>query len=528
MSSVSILNHVLGPIMRGPSSSHSVAALRIGRLALDLMGGRIDRVDVDYDPNGSLVTTHNSQGSDLGLLGGLMGWEADDVRLPDYAEHIARNGIAVNVNYVSYGATHPNTYRLRLENEEETHTLTAISLGGGMIQVQNIDGAQLALSGGSHVLLVYLKDPTNPPWMLFDSFGAENCISHPGDHPLIEVQSRKPYELSLLDVLRRSPEVRSIRILNPVIPVLDSSASDGALPFTNCDEMLQFNRLRGLSLPQLALAYEMSRSELSASEIREHVGRVLNIMKSSVADGSRGTQYVDRVLPSQTLKFREARANGKLVGGSVLHDVILAVTAVLEVKSSMGVIVAAPTAGSCGVVPGALLGVAKTVLPSDEELIDALLACGVIGMFIARGATFAAEEGGCMAECGSAAAMVAAGIATMNHATVPQAIGAASMALQNSFGLTCDTVANRVEAPCLGRNTSSATNAIASADMAIAGFQHLIPLDEVIAAMAQVGKAMPRELCCTGLGGLAITPTSKKIEQRLVQINQAARPAVSN
>ena len=129
-----------------------------------------------------------------------------------------------------------------------------------------------------------------------------------------------------------------------------------------------------------------------------------------------------------------------------------------------------------------------------------------------------------MAECGSAAGMVAAGIVTLNHGTIDQSIAAASMALQNSFGMTCDTVANRVEAPCLGKNTMSAANAITSADMAIAGYQHLIPLDEVIAAMAKVGEALPRELCCTGLGGLAITSTSKRIEQQLVQINQTSQP----
>ena len=510
--------------MRGPSSSHSAAGLRIGRIALDLMGGCIDRVDIDYDPNGSLVTTHQCQGSDLGLFGGLMGWDADDPRLPDYAEHIVTAGIEVNTNYVSYGATHPNTYRLRLENQEQTRTLVAVSLGGGMIEVQSIDEAQLKLSGGSFVLLVYLKDVNNPPPFLLDTLGAENCIIHSGSCPMVESQSRKAYDQALLDALEQAPEVDSVRVLAPVVPVLDSGATDAELPFTTCDGMLQFNRDRNLTLPQLALEYEMARSELSASEIRGQVAHVLDVMKSGVADGSRGTEFVDRILPSQTLGFREAQSAGKLAGGSVLSEVILAVTAVLEVKSSMGVIVASPTAGSCGVVPGALLGIAKVLQPSDEQLIDALLVCGVIGMFIARGATFAAEEGGCMAECGSAAGMVAAGIVTLNHGTIDQSIAAASMALQNSFGMTCDTVANRVEAPCLGKNTMSAANAITSADMAIAGYQHLIPLDEVIAAMAKVGEALPRELCCTGLGGLAITSTSKRIEQQLVQINQTSQP----
>lgn len=517
MSSVSILNHVLGPIMRGPSSSHSAAALRIGRIALDLMGGRIKTVEVDYDPNGSLVTTHQCQGSDLGLFGGLMGWNADDHRLPDYADQIVNHGITVNINYVDYGATHPNTYRLRLENDSESHSLTAVSLGGGMIEIQNIDAADLLLTGGSHVLLIFLKDQTQVPAILASKLSDQNFQLRRGDCQFVEVQSLSPFDDQLLEELRRLDEVTAVKILNPVLPVLDPVNDD--LPFRTCAEMLQFNESHNFTLPQLAIEYEAARSGMPASEIVEHVRSVLHVMQEGVHKGSLGTEFADRILPSQVGRFQQARSEGKLVGGSVMHDVILAVTAVLEIKSSMGTIVAAPTAGSCGVLPGALLGVAASLNPSEDALIDALLSCGMIGQFIARGATFAAEEGGCMAECGSASSMVAAGIVTLNGGHVDQAIAAASMALQNSFGMTCDTVANRVEAPCLGKNTMAAANAVTSADMAIAGYEHLIPLDEVIDAMAEVGKALPREICCTGLGGLAITPTSKRIEKQLVQIN---------
>jgi L-serine dehydratase len=143
------------------------------------------------------------------------------------------------------------------------------------------------------------------------------------------------------------------------------------------------------------------------------------------------------------------------------------------------------------------------------------LAAGLIGMFIANGATFAAEEGGCMAECGSASGMSAAALVVLANGSPQQGLAAASQALQNSFGMTCDTVANRVEAPCLGKNTMAAANALAAANMALAGFDHLIPIDEVIVAMAKVGKQMPRELCCTGLGGIAICPSSKALEEQL-------------
>jgi L-serine dehydratase len=187
----------------------------------------------------------------------------------------------------------------------------------------------------------------------------------------------------------------------------------------------------------------------------------------------------------------------------------------MEMKSSMGVIVAAPTAGSCGALPGALLAVADALGKDTNERVEAMLAAGMIGVFIAEEATFAAEEAGCMAECGSGASMGAAGIVSLAGGSYDQQIGAASMALQNSLGMTCDTLANRVEAPCLGRNVTAASNALSSANMALADFQHLVPIDQVIVAMREVGELMPREICCTGLGGLAVTPASREIAKKL-------------
>jgi L-serine dehydratase len=478
---VSILNHVLGPIMRGPSSSHSAAALRIGRLARDLMGGSLRRVVVTYDPNGSLVTTHKSQGSDLGLAGGLLGWEADDERLRDYESHLNQAGIDVQVRYESYGADHPNTYQLRLSDGSVEHTMTAVSLGGGAIEVRRIDGAAVRLTGGSYAL--------------YDATGRR-----------LVATSNEPFDASRLGV------VGEARVLHPVLPVLDG---DGSPPFATCEQMLAVGRRDQLTLPQLAIMHEAARSGMRESQLRDRVGRVLSVMRRGYENGLKGTAYEDRILPSQVGGFQAERQRDRMVGGEAMKDVIEAITAVLETKSSLGPIVAAPTAGSCGVLPGTLLGVARRLDFTDEQLIDGLLVAGLIGVFIAEGATFAAEEGGCMAECGSASGMVAAALVHLRGGTSAEAIAAASLALQNSFGMICDPIGNRVEAPCLGKNTMAGLNAMAAANMALAGYEHLVPFDEVVDAMDQVGKALPRELCCTGLGGLATTPTAQRIETRI-------------
>jgi L-serine dehydratase len=204
-----------------------------------------------------------------------------------------------------------------------------------------------------------------------------------------------------------------------------------------------------------------------------------------------------------------------LLEAGVLDRVILYVTALMEVKSAMGVIVAAPTAGACGALPGACLAAADALGKSQQEVARAMLAAGLIGVFIAHRATFAAEVGGCQAECGAGSGMAAAALVTLAGGTALQAVDAASMALQNVIGLVCDPVANRVEVPCLGRNVMAASNALACANMALAGYDAVIPLDEVIGAMDQVGRSIPRELRCTALGGLSVTPTSQEIGRRL-------------
>jgi L-serine dehydratase len=206
---------------------------------------------------------------------------------------------------------------------------------------------------------------------------------------------------------------------------------------------------------------------------------------------------------------------GRLLDSGMLNTMILYVSALMEVKSAMGVIVAAPTAGSCGGLPGAVIGAAERMGLSEDHMAHAMLAAGMIGVFICARSTFAAEVCGCMAECGSGSGMAAAALVTLAGGSARQAVDAASMALQNTLGMICDPVANRVEVPCLGKNVLAASNALACANMALAGYDAVIPLDETIAAMDRVGKSLPMELRCTTLGGLSITATSQALEKKL-------------
>lgn len=514
----SIFNDVIGPVMRGPSSSHCAASLRIARMCRDLMQEQIKNINIEFDPHGSLATTHKSQGSDMGLFGGFLGWEAYDERLPESEKHLSTAGIHVTINIADIDVPHPNTYKIILNNDFESHEMVAISTGGGMIEVIRIDGATVNMAGDYYETLIYCKSPAPIIEFINASLTYDDVHIRTGNKSFIQISSQKPFNEILQQELKSMHGVESIRVLNPVLPVL--ARKNMRVPFITCNEMLEYNNEKNLSLWELAVAYEAERGNISPTEVFEKMRQIVHIMGNAIATGLKGTSYHDRILGSQSVQFKEKLVNQKLVGGDANNTVIMYVSAIMEVKSSMGVIVAAPTAGSCGGLPGAVFGIAHSLELHEDEIIKAMLSAGLIGVFIAAHATFAAEVGGCMAETGSGGGMAAAAIVEMKGGNLNQSLTAASLALQNSLGIICDPIGNRVEAPCLGRNVMAATNAISSANMALSDYVQLIPLDEVIETMKLVGDQIHHTLRCTNLGGLSITKTAKKIEAMLEQNEQ--------
>lgn len=513
---LSIFNDVIGPVMRGPSSSHCAGSLRIGRMLRNLLNDVIHEVLIEYDPKGSLVTTHESQGTDMGLYSGFLDYDTDDERILKYKEEIKKAGIKIRVNHVAYGAEHPNTYRITLKNNKCTHQVTALSLGGGMIEIVEIDGAAVSMQGDFWETLVFVPAAEEhlvgefAAWLEAEEISLKNCRQ-----PFIHISTTKPIDTMAINKIKSHASVARVAVLKPVLPVI--SRRDIQVPFRNCGEMIRFNKDKNLQLWELAVAYEMARGNISAAEVFEKMAVIVRIMADSIDTGLRGTEYADRILPAQSLLFKEKMIQGKLLDDPVLNRIILYVSAVMEMKSSLGVIVAAPTAGACGTLPGTIIGAGRLLAATEGEIIKAMLAAGLIGVFIADQSTFAAEDAGCQAECGSASGMAAAGLVHLAGGNLQQALAAASLALQNSFGMTCDPIANRVEAPCLGKNVMAAANALACTNMALAGYQHLIPLDEVLQAFDRVGRSLPRELRCTALGGLSLTKTAQKIQDSLLQ-----------
>jgi L-serine dehydratase len=278
---------------------------------------------------------------------------------------------------------------------------------------------------------------------------------------------------------------------------------------------------RGVSLSTVALDLEAMDQGSAVQQIRNSLSRALGVMRGAVDAGTTG----------------DMRSNSGLVGGDAaklanstagplaatpFRDILIRALAVQEVNAAMGVIVAAPTAGGAGVLPAVLTGIAKARDISDEKLIDALATAGLIGAVIAERASLSGAEGGCQAETGAAAGMAAGAATEMLGGTPRQAGQATALAMQSTLGLICDPLGGLVELPCVFRNATGSAIALAAIEMALAGIEFAIPVDEVIDVMGQIGREMDVRYRETAGGGLAATPTGRKLaKERLYQIKRA-------
>jgi L-serine dehydratase len=286
--------------------------------------------------------------------------------------------------------------------------------------------------------------------------------------------------------------------------------------FSRIHELVALAEKQQKNVSDIVWQFEADRSQRSLQNIWQDMVRSLAVMREAVASGLESTNKSASGLVGGDAQrvFKRFEAKQSLSGNAIARATAYAL-AVSEVNAGMGRIVACPTAGSCGIIPGAIMAAAEELKSNDEDLIRGLFTSAGIGMVIAEHASIAGAEGGCQAECGSAAAMAAGAIAEMAGGTPRQISAALTLALKNSLGLVCDPVAGLVEVPCVKRNAFYAAHAMVAADMALAGVESIIPADEVIDAMYQIGRAIPKELRETSQGGLAVTPTALEIQKRL-------------
>ena len=266
---------------------------------------------------------------------------------------------------------------------------------------------------------------------------------------------------------------------------------------------------------EIVLQYDMEERQVSR---QASMAKMLSTWQAiqDAADSYTGTQRsVSGLVGGDGLKMRLYARRGESIGGEFMDEVIVQAISMAESNACMRRIVAAPTAGSCGVVPAVLLPLCEREHYTQHELLEALYVASGIGAVIAYRASISGAAGGCQAEIGTASAMAAGALVSLRGGTNEQIGHAVAIALKNLMGLVCDPVAGLVEVPCVKRNVIGAVNAISAADMALAGIESRIPVDEVIYAMGEVGRRMPVEFRETALGGLAATPTGKAVKERM-------------
>ena len=266
---------------------------------------------------------------------------------------------------------------------------------------------------------------------------------------------------------------------------------------------------------EIVLQYDLEERQVSR---QASMAKMLSTWQAiqDAADSYTGTQRsVSGLVGGDGLKMRLYARRGESIGGEFMDEVIVQAISMAESNACMRRIVAAPTAGSCGVVPAVLLPLCEREHYTQHELLEALYVASGIGAVIAYRASISGAAGGCQAEIGTASAMAAGALVSLRGGTNEQIGHAVAMALKNLMGLVCDPVAGLVEVPCVKRNVIGAVNAISAADMALAGIESRIPVDEVIDAMGEVGRRMPVEFRETALGGLAATPTGKAVKERM-------------
>ena len=279
------------------------------------------------------------------------------------------------------------------------------------------------------------------------------------------------------------------------------------MDFNNAKGLLELCDNNSLSISEVMKIREFEEGISSKEEIKNKMKRVLEIMRDSATmPVNTPIKSMGGLIGGEAGKLNEYRE--KSIGGAVLNKAIMYAMAVLECNASMGLIVAAPTAGSSGVVPGLILAIQDEYSFSDEKVMDALFTAGAIGYLAMRNATVAGAVGGCQAEMGVAASMAAAGAVELMGGSPRQCLDAASTVLMNMLGLVCDPVGGLVEYPCQNRNASGVANALVAAELSLAGIKQLIPFDEMLDTMYKIGKRMPVELRETALGGCAVTPSA--------------------
>ena len=492
---------ILGPVMVGPSSSHTAGAARIGAMARTLLGEPVTEAKIHL--YGSFAETGRGHGTDRALVAGLLGMKPDDLRIPSAFEEAARAGLRYTFDVISLRDAHPNTAVLEVQGVSGKQlTMQAASLGGG-----RIEGIEVSFTGMYSTLIVRNQDE-------FGSVaGVTNILSQLRINVANMSLSRQKRGGDALMVIEIDQHMRpnQVQFLAELPGILSVTYYDKE----DEEDGAGFNE-------EVVLADDMEERQVSREASMAKMLSTWQAMQDAADAYTGRKRSVSGLVGGDGMKMRQYNFRGCAMTGGYVSEVIAEALSMAESNACMRRIVAAPTAGACGVLPAVLLPLCKYDELAQHQLLEALYVAAGIGAVIAFRASIAGASGGCQAEIGTASAMAAGALVALRGGSGAQIGHAVAMALKNLLGLVCDPVAGLVEVPCVKRNVIGAVNAVSAADMALAGIESRIPVDEVIDAMGEVGRRLPVELKETALGGLAATPTGERVKRDLQGGAQAA------
>ena len=523
------LTDIIGPVMVGPSSSHTAGALRIAYMARKLAGNMPRHVE--FHLLGSFAHTLTGHGTDKAIVAGMLGFAPDDLRIRNSFAHAREAGLTFEFfcepDRDDY--EHPNTIDMVIDAADGARmNVRGESVGGGAAVIRKIDGVDVYITGENHSIVVQQHDE---PGVLAH---IATCLSEHG----VNIATARMYreqrgdaawtvletDQHIADEVRESilsgEAIRGCRVIpaatvGEAAPTVAAEVQSAALErmhaldFASGTQLLERCHARGERISDVFLAREraVQESRGRADATASYLLHVLHVMRDAATRPlDTPAHSMGGLLGGEAMRMAKLRHHSTSVLGEPVASAAAYAMAVLETNASMGRIVAAPTAGSAGVIPGVLLSLQQEKGYGDEDLARGLACAAAVGYLITRNATVAGAEGGCQAEIGSAAAMAAAAVAELAGGTPEQCLDAAGNALTNMMGLVCDPVAGLVEVPCQKRNASGAATALVSAQISLAGVGSLVNFDQTVDAMCKVGRSLPFELRESALGGLAATP----------------------
>ncbi len=509
---ISIFNDVLGPVMRGQSSSHTAGSYYIGRLIRELLGEIPSQATFTFAPDGSYARVFQAQGSDLAFAAGLMEWSITDENFHKSLEIAKDKNLHIRFILSPFPeADHPNSVKIALQSEEgKSLTALAKSTGGGSVRITRLNDWDVDLDGKNFMIFVPCTESNvQEIQALLKTISSNMDIQKKNHQTLLSATLKSRLDPALRTKIESLSLDKEIWLSSPF-----AFPKNGEPIFSSAEEIRQIAEKKNLSLGEIALQYEASLLGLSEKDCLEEMKKRLQIMQDSIKAGFQDQKVHMQLLEPSAFQIDSAIKNKTVAIGGPHAKAAARAMAVMHTANSMGIVCAAPTGGSAGVLPGVISTLIEEKKLDETQAAMSLFAGGAIGLILAIRATFAAEIAGCQVEIGAAGAMAAAAVVDAVGGQADLALHSAAISFQNTMGSVCDLVQGICEIPCHTRNATAASSAFICADIVLGGYQNPVPLDETIDAVFSSGKMLPSELLCTSLGGLAVAPSAIRLRRK--------------